>query len=224
MKILAFDTTNFTASVAISDGQKIIAYEEELRPAMQAQRLIGMIESALSFAKLSYSQVDCIAVTNGPGSFTGIRIGLAAAMGIALGAKIRVTTVGNFEIMNFRVQSQVKQYNKTIVLLDAHRNQLYMQIFDNDIASAPLLLDYDTTIDILRRQNSNIICTGNGVRCIYRDIMHLPYIAILPRFTQIKATYICRYIYATINTRQFQPMQPLYIKPPDCNITPHVTL
>ena len=57
MKILALDTANNSASVAISDGEKILAYKEELRPGMQAETIMPMIESALEEACLSYESI-----------------------------------------------------------------------------------------------------------------------------------------------------------------------
>lgn len=88
MKILAFDTANNTASVALSDNDNILAYAEELRPSMQAENLMPMIEQVMKAAQCSYDELDYLAVTNGPGSFTGIRIGLAVAKGILFAKRI----------------------------------------------------------------------------------------------------------------------------------------
>ncbi len=66
MKILAFDTANNTASVAISENENILACIEELRPSMQAENLMPMIEDVMKSAKCSYDDLDYLAVTNGP--------------------------------------------------------------------------------------------------------------------------------------------------------------
>ena len=81
-RILAFDVSNNSCSVAISAGQEILAYREDLRPSMQAEILILLIERALQSINYDYKDIDYLALTNGPGSFTGIRIGLATAEGI----------------------------------------------------------------------------------------------------------------------------------------------
>ena len=73
-RILAFDVSNNNCSVAISAGQEILAYEEDLRPSMQAEILILLIERALQSINYDYQDIDYLALTNGPGSFTGIRI------------------------------------------------------------------------------------------------------------------------------------------------------
>ncbi|WP_316354082.1 tRNA (adenosine(37)-N6)-threonylcarbamoyltransferase complex dimerization subunit type 1 TsaB [Candidatus Trichorickettsia mobilis] len=220
MKILAFDTANNIATVAISEGQKILAYIEELRPSMQAERLINMIESALEYSKLGYRDIDYLGVTNGPGSFTGIRIGLAAAKGILFNSKIKSTAISNFEVANFRATLQAKNYQQSIILLDAYRSQLYVQIFDNhnNSSSNPLLLDYEAVINLLHQQQIRTICAGSGIVRIYSKIKHLSYITILPRFSRVKSIYLCRYIDLTLNKRKLLPFEPLYIRGADAKL------
>ena len=220
MKILAFDTANNIATVAISEGQRILAYIEELRPSMQAERLINMIESALKYSKLEYRDIDYLGVTNGPGSFTGIRIGLAAAKGILFNSRIKGTSISNFEVANFRATLQAKNYQQSIILLDAYRSQLYVQIFDNynNSSSNPLLLDYEAVINLLQQQQIRTICAGSGIARIYSKIKHLSFITILPRFSRVKSIYLCRYIDLTLNKRALLPLEPLYIRPADAKL------
>lgn len=220
MKILACDTANNTVSVAVSEGQQILAYLEELKPLVQAEKLVGMIEGALGYSRLNYSDIDYLGVTNGPGSFTGIRIGLAAAKGILFGAqKIKATAITIFEIINFRAITQVASCQQSIVLIDAYRNQLYVQMFHRgNAATNPVLLDYQSVIDLLQRQQLHTICSGSGVVRIYDHIKQLSYITILPRFTRIKSLHLCRYIDLTLNHRTLLSLEPLYIRPPDAKI------
>jgi len=220
MKILAFDTSNNSCSVAISEGQTILAYIEDLTPSMQASMLLPMIEEALTNAKLSYNDIEYLAVTSGPGSFTGIRIGLAAATGILLGSKIKGGCLSNFDILYYRAKQQVKHYDKVVVLLDAYRNQLYLQIFGQNIKSEPLLLEYDEAIDLIQQQKGTIIVTGSGAGFVYNKLISLHDLIILPRFTRIKAMHICRYADELLNQRVgLSPIEPLYIRPPDAKIT-----
>ena len=94
-KILCFDVSNNSCSVAVSFGQEIISFEQELRPSMQAERLIVMIQSVLINACLKYQDLDYMAVTVGPGSFTGVRIGLASAKGIIHATNIKAIGITN---------------------------------------------------------------------------------------------------------------------------------
>lgn len=220
MKILAFDTSNNTASVAISEGQNILAYNEELRPSMQAERLLPMIEDTLAYSGLSYQQIDYLGVINGPGSFTGIRIGLAAAQGILLPTKIKGTAVTTFEMAYFRACMQVKIYHKIIVIINAYRAQLYTQIFDRGgNSSKALLIDCNAMIELLSKENYPITLVGNGIEIIYDQIKHLPNIIVLPRFTKVKALHICRYIDNKIlKGSPLSPLEALYIRPADAKI------
>ncbi|HJD61905.1 MAG TPA: tRNA (adenosine(37)-N6)-threonylcarbamoyltransferase complex dimerization subunit type 1 TsaB [Rickettsia endosymbiont of Columbicola hoogstraali] len=223
MKILAFDTANNTSSVALSDKDNILAYAEEVRPSMQAENLMPMIEQVMKAAQCSYDALDYLAVTNGPGSFTGIRIGLAAAKGILLAKEnIKGVTVSNFEHAYFRAMGQVKDYDKIYVFLNAYRSQLYLQIFDRSgETNEPLLIDFDYAIGLLKYEKGNIICCGSGLEFIYHQIKYLPNIIILPRFARVKAFIICRYVASLLANKAElnSAIEPLYIRPPDAKIS-----
>lgn len=222
MKILAFDTANNTASVALSEGSNILAYAEELRPSMQAENLMPMIEEVMKNAGCSYDDLNYLAVTNGPGSFTGIRIGLACAKGILFAKEnIKGIAVSNFEYAYFRAIGQVKNYDKIYVFLNAYRNQLYLQVFDKaGKIGKPILIDFDQAIEMLEKERENIVCCGSGLEFIYSKIMNLPNIITLPRFARVKAFVICRYVASkfTNNTELNRVIEPLYIRPPDAKV------
>lgn len=220
MKILAFDTSNTFASVAISNDKAILAYIEELRPSMQAERLLPMIEEALAYAKLSYNDIDYLGVINGPGSFTGIRTGLSAAMGISVGTKIKVIAISNFEILHYLVLNQIKSYDKIFIILNAYRDQLYIQCFNkNKSFDEASIIDITSAIDLFSKDDGNIIvCSGNGVKFIYDKIKSVSNITILPRFTNLKALYICKCIYNNLPYYLNRPIAPLYIRLPDAKI------
>lgn len=223
MKILAFDTANNTASVALSDNDNILAYAEELRPSMQAENLMPMIEQVMKASQCLYDELDYLAVTNGPGSFTGIRIGLACAKGILFSKEnIKGVAVSNFEHAYFRAIGQVKDYDKIYVFLNAYRSQLYLKIFDKSgKANEPLLIDFDYAIELLKNEKGNIICCGSSLEFIYTQVKNLPNIIILPRFARVKAFIICRYVANLLanNAELNSAIEPLYIRPPDAKIS-----
>ncbi|MCC8369336.1 MAG: tRNA (adenosine(37)-N6)-threonylcarbamoyltransferase complex dimerization subunit type 1 TsaB [Rickettsia endosymbiont of Oxypoda opaca] len=221
MKILAFDTANNSASVALSENENILAYQEELSPSKQAEAILPMIEKVLESGKCKYEDIDYLAVTNGPGSFTGIRIGLAVAKAILFATKIKGLAVSNFEFAYFRAIEQVKDYDKIYIFLNAYRGQLYSQIFNKmGEASKPTLIDYDFAINLLAQEKGNIVCAGSGVEFIYPQIKHLPNLVILPRFARVKASIICKYVAAKLNAGQDinDSIEPLYIRLPDAKI------
>lgn len=216
-KILSFDVSNNSCSVAVSKGQDIIAFEQEMCPSMQAERLFVMIESTLKRCNLSYKDLDYLAVTKGPGSFTGIRIGLAAARGILMASSnIRGLGVTNFEMLHYRAIEQYKKYDKVAILIDAYRNQLYFQEFDiKGKDSLPKLINVDDIPELLKGPADKVICAGSGLLPIYHKLKKMPNLILLPRFSRIKALHICRYADEKIRARQFSPIEPLYIRLPD---------
>ena len=222
MKILAFDTANNTVSVALSEGINILAYAEELCPSMQAENLTLMIEEVMKKAKFSYDDLNYLAVTNGPGSFTGIRIGLAAAKGILFAKKnIKAVAVSNFEYAYFRATQQVKNYDKIYVFLNAYRSQLYLQVFHKSSKiEEPLLINFEHAIKLLEYEKGNIVCCGSGLPFIYSQIIRLQNVIILPRFAKVKAWVVCRYIASKLinNTVLNSFIKPLYIRLPDAKI------
>lgn len=95
MRLLAIDTALEACSVGVVDGERVFARSEDAGRG-HAERLMGMIRAAMAEAGLAFADLDRIAVTVGPGSFTGVRVGIAAARGLALvsgTATIGITTL-----------------------------------------------------------------------------------------------------------------------------------
>ncbi len=98
-------------------------------PHGQAEALLPMVERAMGAARLAASTLDLITVTTGPGSFTGIRVGLAAANGVALGLGVPLFGVTSFEAGAAACEA-VTTERFLLVALDSRRADLYIQLFD----------------------------------------------------------------------------------------------
>ena len=85
MKILAVDTTATSASVAVCEDKTVLAMYTQKNGLTHSETLLPMIEAALKNLKLTADDIDMFAVSEGPGSFTGVRIGVAALKGLAFG-------------------------------------------------------------------------------------------------------------------------------------------
>ena len=217
-KILCFDASNNSCSVAVSFGQEVISFEQELRPSMQAERLMVMVQSVLINAHLKYQDLDYLAVTVGPGSFTGVRIGLAAAKGIIHATNIKAIGITNFEAAYYRLTQQVLDFENAIIILNAYRNQQYVQIFDRSKhLSNPILVDNKDIRQLIHLHSCSgvNVCTGSGLASVYREIQDMERLIILPRFHTIKALHIARLADDMINKGRKAPIEPLYIRPPD---------
>ena len=98
-------------------------------PQGQAEALLPMVERAMGAARLAASMLDLVTVTTGPGSFTGIRVGLAAAKGIALGLGVPLLGVTSFEAGAAACEGDpIERF--LLVALDSRRADLYIQLFD----------------------------------------------------------------------------------------------
>lgn len=141
MKILAFDTAMNACSVAITEGNAVLGHVHEKRRRGHAEALLPMIEDLMRETCLAYENLDLIAVTVGPGTFTGLRIGLAAARGIALAARKPLRGVTTLEALSAAVPFSMAAGRPVIVAADARRGEVYLQAFtrlENDALIAPL--------------------------------------------------------------------------------------
>lgn len=130
--ILAIDSTSGSCSVSIWKNNAISTYCEELSSSLQAKRLIQMVEEALDKSKTQYSELSAVATTVGPGSFTGIRIGLASARAIGFAAKIPVLGFNSLEVMAFGAKLQ-EANSPILAILNAGKGEVIYQYFDADL-------------------------------------------------------------------------------------------
>tara|TARA_R110000868_G_scaffold185526_6_gene427512 strand:- start:1861 stop:2520 length:660 start_codon:yes stop_codon:yes gene_type:complete len=129
MLILAFDTTAAACSVALwRDGETLKA-EHAAMTQGQAEALIPMIERLLSECRVEYAMLDCIAVTVGPGSFTGVRVGIATARALGLAASKPVVGVKTTEVL---AAAMPETPTRILAVMDTKRGDLYVQMFGPD--------------------------------------------------------------------------------------------
>ena len=122
MKILGIDTSSMAASVAVIEDNKLICEYTINTKKTHSQKLMPMIENMLGLSDLNVREFDAIAVCEGPGSFTGLRIGMATAKAIAHVNDIPVIGVNSLEALAANMNLCDK---KICSILDAQRNQVY---------------------------------------------------------------------------------------------------
>ena len=111
---------------------------------------------------------------------------------------------------------QVKEFDSAVIMLNAYRNQLYVQQFSADgTKSKPTLMDIVDIKDYLQQQNGKVICAGSGLKEVYEQVKDIESITCLPRFPSIRAIHLARYADDKINMGEINPIEPLYIRPPD---------
>lgn len=141
--ILAFDTSAAHCAVALLSGDKHLYHTVEDMTKGQAERLMPLLEESLTISGVTWRDLDAIGVGIGPGNFTGVRISVSAARGIALGLGKPAIGITVFEALAFGTSGQIR------VTLDGRRNQIFWQDFDDGVAvSDPLMTDiYETMTD-----------------------------------------------------------------------------
>lgn len=122
MLILAFETSAKAASVALHDGQKLLAESYQNTGMTHSQTLMAMAEDALRQCGKSAQDVTAVAVAEGPGSFTGVRIGVAAAKGFAWGRELPCYGISTLEAM---AESLGIYQGYVCPVMDARRAQVY---------------------------------------------------------------------------------------------------
>jgi tRNA threonylcarbamoyladenosine biosynthesis protein TsaB len=134
MRILGFDTATNACSAAVMRDGRVVARRLETMTRGHAERLMPMILEVMEEAGEDFSGLDALAVTNGPGAFTGLRIGLAAARGLALASGLPCLAVTTLEAVAAAVPQAERKNRLILVALDAKRADIYAQTFAPDLA------------------------------------------------------------------------------------------
>lgn len=129
MLILSFDTTAAACSVALWRDGEALKTKQTAMSQGQAEALVPMIELILSDCDVRYSMLDRIAVTVGPGSFTGVRVGIATARALGLAATKTTVGVPTTEVL---ATSAPEQGRRVLAAIDTKRGDLYVQMFGRD--------------------------------------------------------------------------------------------
>ena len=165
MKILAIDSTAIVASVALCDDEKLIALYTVNNGNTHSETLLPMVESILKEAKLTPADIELFAVSNGPGSFTGVRIGCATVKGLAFGRKTPCVGVSTLEALAYNLKGSD---GILCPVMNARRNQVYNALFRFE-GDRLVRLCEDRAIAIselaeeLSDKNEKIYLSGDGV-------------------------------------------------------------
>jgi tRNA threonylcarbamoyladenosine biosynthesis protein TsaB len=160
LTVLALDCSTSAGSVALCRGETSLA-DCQIEGRRQAVALLPAIAGVMDAAGLAWSAVDLIAVTVGPGSFTGLRVGLAAARGLALARHLPLAGVGTADLLAAAVTPQRLAGRRLMVAIDSRRDDLFIQIFSPD--GLPLARVQALTPDqALSRQSGPLLVVGDA--------------------------------------------------------------
>ena len=214
MILLALDTCLGACSVAVCEDGRALAAASEAMSRGHQERLAPMAREVMAEASLEFARLDRIAVTVGPGSFTGLRVGLAFAKGLALALDRPCIGVSTLEALGRGVPrpNLVARPGFVAACIDAHRGQVYLQVFaDGQAVMAPDVLPVETASARLAELYAGgpAALVGSGAPLLQPA---LPAAAIepdaLPDAIAIAAL-------ARAARPPFAPPRPLYLRAPD---------
>ncbi len=123
LKILAVDTATENCSVALRLGDEVI-HRSAIAPREHTTKILPMVDNVLAEAGMKLSQLDGLAFGRGPGSFTGVRIGIGIAQGLAFGADLPMMGVSTLEAMA-QACFRLHQSDRVLTAIDARMGELY---------------------------------------------------------------------------------------------------
>lgn len=200
MRILAVDTCLAACSVVISERDEVLALRSEPMHRGHQERLASMVAEAMEGLG-GFTKLDRIGVTIGPGSFTGLRVGLAFAKGLGTAIGKPVVGVGALEAL------AGGRPGMTVAAVDARREQVYMQAFeDGQALMEPAALRAEDAIAAIRRLGEPAALVGSGAALLAGAFAKAKVIAdAVPDPVTI----------ASVTARTARPPTPLYLRAPD---------
>jgi tRNA threonylcarbamoyladenosine biosynthesis protein TsaB len=222
LTVLAFDTVTSVCAVVVWHKGVVLAKASKISRNEHAEVLVPMIEAVMAEASVRYSDLELLAVTVGPGAFTGIRIGLATARSLALASKLPLVGITNFDGLVHGISQHERKGRKILVVLETKRADFYVTLFEEDLSiiEGPKTVDAaglctlaenqsilvlgdaaERGIEVLKKMSHNIIKSTSG------DNVDLGVVAKLAVDVVASGTPITR-------------PSPLYLKPPNVTLLP----
>ncbi|MGR1223179.1 tRNA (adenosine(37)-N6)-threonylcarbamoyltransferase complex dimerization subunit type 1 TsaB [Aeromonas veronii] len=165
LKILAIDTATEACSAALLVGDKLFSRWEEA-PRDHTRKILPMVQAVLEDAGISLSDLDAIAFGRGPGSFTGVRIGISVAQGLAFGAGVPLIGISTLAAMA-QGAYRLDGAQQVLTAIDARMNEVYfgryelidgrMQLVGDEVVSEPAAL-----VDVRGKLAGPVTCVGTG--------------------------------------------------------------
>ncbi len=165
LKILAVDTATEACSAALLVGDKLFSRWEEA-PRDHTRKILPMVQAVLEDAGISLSDLDAIAFGRGPGSFTGVRIGISVAQGLAFGAGVPLIGISTLAAMA-QGAYRLDGAEQVLTAIDARMNEVYfgryelidgrMQLVGDEVVSESAAL-----VDVRGKLAGPVTCVGTG--------------------------------------------------------------
>jgi len=217
MKILAVDTALGACSVAVLDGESILAHKFVLMDRGHAEALAPMVEDAMCEAGIAFTQLDRLAVTTGPGTFTGQRVGLAFMRGLRIALKKPLIGVTTLETMCVAARAESRLSNAAAIY-DAKLGEAYLAIVARDeVVTEPALVLLDEVASIIANNTSGkVALAGTAAARVAQDFAAIDRERTLTTVRQPDALWVARLGQKAPAT--VKAPSPLYLRAPDAKL------
>lgn len=172
--ILSIDTSTKVCSVALHKEGKLLVINELYTEKSHSGMLTTLCENVVKHAGFSLQDLDAIAVAKGPGSYTGLRIGVSTAKGFCFALDKPLVAVNTLEAMAYQVKDFYDSRYLICPMIDARRMEVFCQIFDNEmniiLATEAKIIDEDSFLKLL--EQNKIVFIGDGSAKCQEKITH----------------------------------------------------
>jgi len=218
--ILQIETATASCSVALAKDGDVLGFKQVNGRNLHAEVITRFVEELITGAGFSYNNLDAIAVSCGPGSYTGLRIGVSTAKGLCFALDKPLIAVETLAAMAEGAAGMDVYSNQTDLLLcpmiDARRMEVYTAIFningENIKPTAAEIVDENSFADIL--QNNNVLFFGDGAEKCFNVLKAHPNALYLPDFLN-SATHLTKKAAEKFNNGDFEDVayfEPYYLK------------
>jgi len=217
--LLALDTSTAWASVALFDGRAVLAEETWHAQRRHGDALFPAIERILASAHASLTDVDRIAVATGPGSFTGLRVAIAAAQGLARGAGAALVGVSTLDVLAY---AHAASKQRTCPLLPAGRNESYAALYQERnrkwLRRSPFIVA--TLPDLCRQIGTHTLFVGeidDDAEQLLRDLLGPKALFASPASRVRRAGYLAELGWRALESApqgRLGEIEPIYVKQP----------
>lgn len=214
--ILNIETATPVCSVCISKEEKILSVKEINQGLTHAENLHSFIESTLKESGISVKELNAVALSKGPGSYTGLRIGSSAAKGLAFALQLPLISIDTLQAMAFGMRNDLNKESLLCPMLDARRMEVYTALYDSDlniIEPIQALVMDSVTSEIFKRKEQ-IIFFGEGMsKC--KSILETYKNAVFAENVFPSASNLASLAFKKFRENSFEDLayfEPLYLK------------
>lgn len=219
--ILNIETATKICSVAIGHDGEVLTEAEANTLQSHAAQLTCLIETCLKTAQLRLKELDAIAVSNGPGSYTGLRIGFSVAKGICYALDKPLITVDTLSALAWLTRKRVKKTGYYCPMIDARRMEVYTAIFEPELQMQQKphahILTSASFSGILKSQYP-VICSGDGAAKFQRLLNHPRLIFSNTQCSAIGMVKLSQMAFNRANFANVAYSEPFYLKSPNITI------